>query len=58
MPHMAKKASVVIETEESVEDDVEDDMMEDFVKRLWEVRFQSVGYEHDYEIRVESIEEK
>ena len=55
---MAKKANVVIETEEWMEEDVDDDVAEEFVKRLWEERFKSVGYEHEYEIKVESIEEE
>ena len=55
---MAKKANVVIETEEWMEDDVDDDTIETFVQKLWDERFKSVGYEHEYEVRVESIEEE
>jgi hypothetical protein len=55
---MAKKANVVIETEEWIDSDVDDDTAEQFVNKLWDERFKSVGYEHDYEVRVESIEDE
>ncbi|SDY42942.1 hypothetical protein [Halopenitus persicus] len=55
---MAKKASVVIETEEWMEDDVDDDTIEKFVQKIWDERFKSVGYERDYEVKIESIEEE
>jgi hypothetical protein len=55
---MAKKANVVIETEEWMDDDVDDDSIEKFVQKLWDERFKTVGYDREYEVRVESIEEE
>ena len=55
---MAKVANVIIRTEEAMDEEVDDEVAEEFVKRLWEERFKSVGFDREYEIEVESFEER